>query len=165
MRVRMTQQVQGSRDGVPWPAPGGEVDLPDDEANALIQGGAAVSGDYTEDKVLVPPAGIHTPAGTTHQNPSTEMVEAPADAISDPEGTRQAVADAASGNTTTVSREVGYQHPDGSALSTTEHAERKKRTKSDSTDNDAGGTDGSASDPMLSAPLFENKDEGTAPAK
>jgi hypothetical protein len=126
----MTQQVQGSRDGAPWPAPGGEVDLPDEEANALIQGGAAVAKDHTEDKVLVPPAGIHTPAGTTHQNPSTEMVQAPADAISDPEGTRRAVADAAAGNTTTVSQEVGYQHPDGSALSTSEHAERTKHADS-----------------------------------
>lgn len=32
MRVRMTIQITGTRDGAYWPAPGGEIDLPEVEA-------------------------------------------------------------------------------------------------------------------------------------
>lgn len=41
MKVRLTQQITGTRDGQPWPAAGEEVDLPESEALALLQGGAA----------------------------------------------------------------------------------------------------------------------------
>jgi hypothetical protein len=36
MRVRMTIQITGNRNGVSWPAPGGEVDLPDVEAAKMV---------------------------------------------------------------------------------------------------------------------------------
>lgn len=32
----MKEQITGTRDGVRWPAPGGEVDLPDVEAAKLV---------------------------------------------------------------------------------------------------------------------------------
>jgi hypothetical protein len=41
-KVRMIGQISGTRDGKDWPAPGGEITLPDDEANALIANGLAV---------------------------------------------------------------------------------------------------------------------------
>lgn len=36
MRVRMKGDISGSRNGVDWPRRGGYIDLPDDEARALI---------------------------------------------------------------------------------------------------------------------------------
>ena len=41
MKVRMVRQITGLRDGIPWPAAGGEIDLPDWEAEALIGNGDA----------------------------------------------------------------------------------------------------------------------------
>ena len=42
MLVRMLQRVAGSRDGTPWAPRGGVMDLPKDEALALIAHGYAV---------------------------------------------------------------------------------------------------------------------------
>lgn len=42
MKVRMEIQITGTRNGVRWPAPGGEVDLPDGEAADLCAQGFAV---------------------------------------------------------------------------------------------------------------------------
>jgi hypothetical protein len=41
MKVRMLQQVSGTRAGVEWPPIGGEVDLPDEEAEQLVASGLA----------------------------------------------------------------------------------------------------------------------------
>ncbi|TDO52623.1 hypothetical protein EV643_102462 [Kribbella sp. VKM Ac-2527] len=41
MKVRMLEQVTGTRNGVAWPAPGGVVDLPDGEARKLLEQGRA----------------------------------------------------------------------------------------------------------------------------
>ncbi|MGW1119258.1 hypothetical protein ACWD5B_19455 [Streptomyces tanashiensis] len=41
MRVRMRTKISGTRDGQDWPDKGGEIDLPDDEAEQLIRYGAA----------------------------------------------------------------------------------------------------------------------------
>lgn len=41
MRVAMKGQISGTRDGVDWPAPGVEIELPDDEAVALLNLGMA----------------------------------------------------------------------------------------------------------------------------
>ncbi|ALV45826.1 hypothetical protein MB46_10375 [Arthrobacter alpinus] len=40
--VRMTSQISGTRDGVDWPAPGGTIDVPAEEAATLISHGLAV---------------------------------------------------------------------------------------------------------------------------
>lgn len=45
----MKMQITGTRDGVRWPAPGGEVDLPDHEAAKLCANGFA--DPVVEDKV------------------------------------------------------------------------------------------------------------------
>ena len=37
MRVRMLRQISGTRNGSAWPAPGGEIELPDDEALTLCR--------------------------------------------------------------------------------------------------------------------------------
>ena len=41
MRVVMLLSISGTRNGQAWPARGGEVDLPDDEAEQLIVNGSA----------------------------------------------------------------------------------------------------------------------------
>ena len=41
MKVRMGIQVTGTRNGHDWPAPGGTIDIPDDEAQNLINHGDA----------------------------------------------------------------------------------------------------------------------------
>ncbi|MBK7450573.1 MAG: hypothetical protein IPJ47_14590 [Anaerolineales bacterium] len=41
MRVRLLLQLTGTRDGVRWPAPGGEVDLPDREGAKMCASGYA----------------------------------------------------------------------------------------------------------------------------
>lgn len=60
MRVRIKSDVTGSRDGVPWPSPGEEIDLPDGEAASLCQTGAAVPvsgrGADIETAVVLDPA-------------------------------------------------------------------------------------------------------------
>lgn len=125
MRVLMTQQVSGGRNGQPWPAAGEEIDLPDAEARAAIQGGTAVeAGKPSPDKVAVPPAGIHVPGATGFAHGSVGLVEVPADALSDPEGVRAAlVAREAGDSATSVPAGTGVQRGDGSAMSA-EHVGR-----------------------------------------
>lgn len=41
MLIRMTGQISGTRDGSPWPPPGTDLELPGDEAIALIAQGMA----------------------------------------------------------------------------------------------------------------------------
>ena len=50
MRVQMRRVITGTRDGVEWPPPGGEIDLPDDEGAHLCAVGMAVPV-VTEPKV------------------------------------------------------------------------------------------------------------------
>ncbi len=53
MKVRLTQQITGTRDGQPWPAAGEEIDLPESEALALLQGGTARAVDTRNTDVEV----------------------------------------------------------------------------------------------------------------
>lgn len=71
MRVKLTAQLTGTRDGVDWPAKGEELDVPDDEAADLIHAGIAepVVEDKTE-KATAPKAeqrkgGLTTKTGPT----------------------------------------------------------------------------------------------------
>ena len=41
MRVRMRDQISGTRNGEPWPPPGSEIDLPDAEAVKYCANGLA----------------------------------------------------------------------------------------------------------------------------
>jgi hypothetical protein len=47
MKVKLKVQLSGTRDGVPWPAIGSVVELPDDEARDMMASGVA---DPTDDK-------------------------------------------------------------------------------------------------------------------
>jgi hypothetical protein len=51
MKVVLTGQVTGSRNGVAWPAPGTEVTLPQDEAYGLVNSGMARPVDSRNDDV------------------------------------------------------------------------------------------------------------------
>lgn len=42
MKVKMTQQISGLRNNVPWPAVGGEIVVSDDEGASLCSNGYAV---------------------------------------------------------------------------------------------------------------------------
>jgi hypothetical protein len=116
MRVRLTSQISGTRNGQEWPEPGTEIDLPDDEARNLLTAGTAVEVGHDAGSVMVPPAGVHTPATPATDEARREFVEAAGDALADPDGTARAMRDAREGNTTQVPTGVGVQHPDGRAL-------------------------------------------------
>lgn len=68
----MLRQITGLRDGVAWPAVGGEIDLPDWEAEALVGNRDAVLAAAASDDggdaggVVAEPAGetVSSPAGT-----------------------------------------------------------------------------------------------------
>lgn len=51
MKVRMKEQILGTRDGVAWPPAGGEIELPDHEAKKLCAAGSAVPVDSSQDDV------------------------------------------------------------------------------------------------------------------
>lgn len=56
-KVRLAVQMSGTRDGVAWPPVGSVVELPDDEADAMIQSGtgrAVNDSDQPETAVKVP---------------------------------------------------------------------------------------------------------------
>jgi hypothetical protein len=55
MRVRMKATLSGTRDGTPWPAAGGHVDLPAEEAQHLVTAGLAVEDDSPREETAVPP--------------------------------------------------------------------------------------------------------------
>lgn len=114
MRVRMLQQVSGTRNGEAWPGPTEEIDLPDAEARAAINGGVAEPSDAKHDMVLVPPAGVHTPGTVAYGD--VNLVAAPTDAVADPEGARAALKTATEGGADkTVPSGSGVQNRDGSA--------------------------------------------------
>lgn len=57
MKVRLNVQLSGTRDGVPWPAVGSVVELPEDEARDMLTSGVAGaldSADVPETVVMVP---------------------------------------------------------------------------------------------------------------
>lgn len=115
MKVRMLQQVSGDRNGQPWPAPGEPMELSDAEARSAISGGSAEPWDAKHDTVLVPPAGVHTPGTTAYDD--VNLVEAPVDAIADPEAARAAYKTAVEGGSDkTVPSGTGVQNHDGSAM-------------------------------------------------
>ncbi len=45
MKIVLTGQISGTRDGKSWPAPGTEIDLPDAEAEGLVKNGTAIRAD------------------------------------------------------------------------------------------------------------------------
>lgn len=53
MKVKLFGQISGSRNGQEWPKPGTIVDLPDDEAQALVRQCMAVELDDEDAKAPV----------------------------------------------------------------------------------------------------------------
>lgn len=129
MRVRLTTQISGTRNGQEWPPPGHTVDLPDFEAKALISNGSAVEPGEDRGTVMVPPAGVHTPGSVLRSDLAQPFVEAPADAVADPDGTKQAMKDASEGRGREVPIGVGVQHRDGHALTPEELTKSEQREK------------------------------------
>lgn len=72
MRVRMKVSVSGTRDGESWPAKGGTIDLPEDEAKNLIAIGVAAEGGDEENAAA--PADEET---AVPDKPSTSRKPAP----------------------------------------------------------------------------------------
>jgi hypothetical protein len=56
MKVRMKGDITGTRNGVPWPPLGGEIDLPDEEGAALCATGMAVPVKDDQVETATPPA-------------------------------------------------------------------------------------------------------------
>lgn len=58
MLVKMRRQISGTRDGQDWPAPGEEINLPDDEAVTLLGQGMveAVEEKAEPEKATAPKA-------------------------------------------------------------------------------------------------------------
>lgn len=74
MKVRMVRQITGLRDGLRWPAAGGEVDLPDWEAQALVGNGDAkpAVGGGSSDGHGDPGGVAVTAAGGTVSSPAAD---------------------------------------------------------------------------------------------
>jgi hypothetical protein len=57
VKIRMTVDISGTRNGVDWPRRGAVVDLPDDEARGYVESGMATPvPDFKEERAVVPPA-------------------------------------------------------------------------------------------------------------
>lgn len=68
MRVRMTVQVSGMRNGAEWPPRGGTIDLPDDEARQYIEANMAVpAGESEPETATAPTADVETRGPLTTQ--------------------------------------------------------------------------------------------------
>ena len=68
----MVRQITGLRDGIPWPAAGGEIDLPDWEADALIGNGDA------RPVQAAGPSDVHGDPGGVAVTAAGEAVSSPA---------------------------------------------------------------------------------------
>lgn len=66
MKVNMRVKVSGTRNGEEWPAAGGWIDVPDEEAHALIGAGVAVE---QEPETATAPEGDVEQATTRRRQP------------------------------------------------------------------------------------------------
>ena len=59
MKVRLRTDISGTRNGEPWPSAGSEIDLPDEEAVALVRSGdaRAVNTKDADVELREPPTG------------------------------------------------------------------------------------------------------------
>lgn len=70
MKVRIKGDISGSRNGVPWPARGETIDLPDDEAAQMCESGLATPVKTSDKDVekAVPDDDAEKREGLTTQN-------------------------------------------------------------------------------------------------
>ncbi|MFF8839580.1 hypothetical protein [Streptomyces sp. NPDC015130] len=96
MRVRMKIKISGTRDGQDWPDKGGEITLPDDEAEQLMRYGAAEAMNEPEPDTTGEDEGEseQEPEGTdpeaTPEEPAEETATAPDSAETRPRSRRKA---------------------------------------------------------------------------
>jgi len=78
MKVKMKVYISGTRDGVPWPLPGGVVDLPDAEAARLCANGSAVpvAEEKTEETAVVPDDDVEKRGGLTTKTAPVKRTKA-----------------------------------------------------------------------------------------
>lgn len=71
MRVKMTVDLSGTRDGKPWPPRGQALDLPDAEALQYIEANMAVEAGNAVETATMPQEDVETrPAVTTKTGPA-----------------------------------------------------------------------------------------------
>jgi len=69
MRIKLLAEITGTRNGVPWPKRGEEVDLPDEEATTMVAVGMAEAVGKTETAVSSTPARPLVPTRTVKGGP------------------------------------------------------------------------------------------------
>lgn len=69
MRIEMRAQISGTRNGEDWPAKGGTIDVPDDEAAQLIGQGMAVPA-AADEEVEAAADGTSTETATVKNTPA-----------------------------------------------------------------------------------------------
>ena len=80
MRVKMVQQVSGGRNGVPWPAPGEEIEVSQEEANDLLLNGQAVAANLKAEPADSAAAAAEAAAKATEAEDAAALKQAQADA-------------------------------------------------------------------------------------
>lgn len=163
MKVRLLEQISGTRDGAPWPAPGTEVEVSDSEGRSLISGGSAEALDTKHEKVMVPPTGVHTP-GTVGYDANVDLVAVPVDAVADREGTKEALAAVAAGDTKQVPSGTGVQAPTGAAL-TSDGVEAAVKADEQNAADQVPGTAASAPVAEKAAPATKSTSAKSGTAK
>ncbi len=69
MRIKLLAEITGTRNGVPWPKRGEEVDLPDEEATTMVAVGMAEKLDGTSKPEPEPPSRPLVPTRTVKGGP------------------------------------------------------------------------------------------------
>jgi hypothetical protein len=78
MRVTMKAGIAGTRNGEDWPAPGGSIDLPQDEAELLVANGLAVLDESTHaNKAAVETAAAEAPENAAAPKARARKAAAP----------------------------------------------------------------------------------------
>ena len=77
MKITMRVGITGTRNGEDWPPVGGTIDLPADEANALVEAGLAEPA--TKNAPAVEAATVVAPEAATTPKPRARKAAAPKD--------------------------------------------------------------------------------------
>lgn len=78
MKITMRVGITGTRNGEDWPPAGGTIDLPADEANALVEAGLAEAA-TTKNAPAVEAAAVAAPEAATTPKPRARKAAAPKD--------------------------------------------------------------------------------------
>lgn len=79
MKITMRVGITGTRNGEDWPPAGGTIDLPADEANALVEAGLAEPAATTKNAPAVEAAAVAAPEAATTPKPRARKAAAPKD--------------------------------------------------------------------------------------